>query len=508
MFFISRIVILFVGLALFATTSRAEEKAKGTTKGLQPIGLGEFADSTVVTKHKISAGGQTLNYSVTTGYLEMQTERGQHKASIFYIAYTKDGVSDAADRPITFAFNGGPGSSSVWLHLGALGPKRVLLSDEGEALKPPYRLVDNEYTWLTASDLVFIDPVGTGYSRPAPDEKREQFHGVDEDVRSVGDFIRLYTTRYKRWRSAKFLAGESYGTTRAAGLAGYLQNRYGMNLNGLMLVSSILQFSTARFDPGNDWPYILFLPTYTATAWYHNKLAPELQRDLQSTLRRVERFAMDDYLPALAKGSAINSKEFNKIVDSLTFYTGLSRSYVGNTDLRINIHYFCKELLRDEHRTVGRLDSRFKGIDGDNVGPWMEHDPSLTAIAGPYTACLNSYLREDLQYVNDLPYEILTGRVRPWNWGNAAKGYVNVGETLREAMSKNTNLKVWISSGYYDLATPYFATEFTVNHLGLRPDLQQNVQLTYYESGHMMYIRMVDLKAFSADALRFIDSAK
>jgi carboxypeptidase C (cathepsin A) len=458
-----------------------------------------------VTTHQVRIGGQNISYTATTGYMRMEDEEGNHKADIFFIAYTRNGVSDMTKRPVTFSFNGGPGSSSVWLHLGALGPKRVEMSDKGEMLQPPFRLVDNEYSWLDETDLVFIDPVMTGYSRPAPGEDPRQFHGYVEDIESVGEFIRLYTTRYQRWASPKFIVGESYGTTRAAGLSDWLQNRHGMYINGLMLVSSIMNFQTARFDPGNNLPYILFLPTYTATAWYHNRLEPDLQQNLWKTLNEAETFAVTDYTLALMRGDELSQAERRRIVNQLSRYTGLSTDYIESTDLRIQIQRFTKELLRSEGRTVGRLDSRFKGIDRDNAGERYEYDPSYNgAIYGPYTATLNHYVRTELKYENDLPYEILTGRVRPWNYNNVQNRYLNVAEDLRSAMSRNPYLKVWVASGYYDLATPYFATDYTIRQMGLDPSLRSNINVTYYESGHMMYIHMPSLRQFRQDFVTFM----
>ncbi|MEE8551403.1 MAG: peptidase S10 [Gemmatimonadota bacterium] len=461
----------------------------------------------VVTQHQIRAGGSTIRYTATAGYMPMKDEDGELKANIFFVAYTRDDVGDVADRPLTFSFNGGPGSSSVWLHLGAIGPRRALMTDNGDPLPPPYELVDNQQTWLAFSDLVFIDPVLTGYSRPAPGEDKEQFHGVEEDVESVADFIRLYTTKYERWSSPKFLAGESYGTTRAAGLSGHLQERHGMYLNGIVLVSSVLNFQTLRFAVGNDLPYVLFVPTYTATAWYHGQLADDLQVDLERTLAEAREFALGDYSLALMKGADLSGAERHDIARRLARYTGLTPEYVERSDLRINIRRFVKELLRDEGRTVGRLDSRFKGMDRDDVGENYEFDPSYAAIRGTYTATLNAYVREELEYESDLPYEILSGRVRPWNWGSAGRGYVNVAETLREAMSQNENLHVLVASGYYDLATPFFATEYTFSHLGGDPSLLTRVTQTYYESGHMMYIHRPSLEKLTAAVREFMHRA-
>ncbi|MBS1249323.1 MAG: hypothetical protein MAG431_00899 [Chloroflexi bacterium] len=426
------------------------------------------------------------------------------KASVFFIAYTKKDGEERGTRPITFSFNGGPGSSSVWLHLGVLGPRRVEMGDAGNLLPPPYRLVNNEFSLLDETDLVFIDPVSTGYSRPVPGEEAEQFHGVEKDVKSVGEFIRLYTTRYKRWTSPKFLIGESYGTTRAAALSGFLQERHGMYLNGIMLISTVLNFQSGRFDTGNDLPPILFLPTYTATAWYHKRLPDDLQNDLRKTLDEVEDFALNEYTLALMKGATLPDEERQKIIEKLARYTGLSREYVERTNLRVNIFRFVKELLRDERRTVGRLDSRFTGVDHDAAGEGFEFDPSYAAIQGPYTATLNDYVRRDLEFENDLPYEILTSLYEKWSYGKFKNQYVNVAETLRKAITQNPFLKVFVANGYYDLATPYFATEHTFNHLGLDPSLRENISMAYYEAGHMMYVHEPSLAQLKKDLAEFV----
>jgi carboxypeptidase C (cathepsin A) len=468
-------------------------------------------DKIVTTKHSLELKGKKLNYTVTTGTIVLKDEDEKvgekPKASIFFIAYTKDGVRNKAKRPLTFSFNGGPGSSSVWMHLGVLGPKRVYLDKEGNPPPPPYKLVDNDYTMLDKTDLVFIDPVSTGFSRPVPGEKAKQFHNIKKDIESVGDFIRLWTTRNKRWNSPKFLIGESYGTTRAAGLAGYLHSRHGMYLNGLMLVSSILNFQTARFDPGNDFPYLLFLPTYTATAWYHKKLDSDLQKDLRKTLAEVEEFAMGEYTLALMKGSDLQGDERAAIVKKLARYSGLSEDYIDRTNLRINIHRFCKELRRDEGITIGRLDTRYTGIDRDSAGEFNEMDPSYAAILGPYTSTMNDYLRSELEFELDVPYEILKSLYLNWNFDTYQNHYVNVGETLRQGFQLNPEMKVIVCNGYYDLATPYKATEYTFNHIELPQAQRDNVSMEYYEAGHMMYLHIPSLKKLKKDLDSFIDGA-
>lgn len=495
--------VLVAGPVVAQTAETKEKK--------DPAKASEKAPST--TKHSIMVGGKELAYTATAGYMEMPDYNGKPKADLFYVSYVKDAAEGDRPRPVTFAFNGGPGSSSVWLHLGALGPKRVDFADPNEKPgvpslpSPPYRVIDNGYTWLDLTDLVFIDPVSTGYSRPVEGESATQFHGLDEDIRWVGDFIRLWTTKHQRWGSAKFLAGESYGTTRAAGLAGYLQDTHGMFLNGIMLISPVLNFQTIRFDTGNDTPYWLHLPTYTACAWYHGRLAPDLQRDLTRSLDEARAWAGTEYLVALGKGDALSEAEQGAIAAKLARYTGLSAEFVRRANLRVSLSAFNKELLRDAGRTVGRLDGRYTGIDrnGNSAGP--DYDASYSAIQGPFTAALNDYVRGELKYENDRVYEILTNRVSPWSYAQASNRYAEVADTLRSAISKNRDLHVLVACGYYDGATPFSAAIYTVDHLGLDPSLRGNVSLTFYESGHMMYIRLDDLKKLREDVGRFVGSA-
>jgi carboxypeptidase C (cathepsin A) len=462
----------------------------------------------VQTKHAIKIGGQEIKYTATAGTILLKLEDGTPKASVFYIAYTKDDVSDTAKRPVTFTFNGGPGSASIWLHLGAFGPRRVEMGDAGALLPPPYKLVDNESSLLDVTDLVFIDPVSTGYSRAVPGETPKQFHGIQEDIESVGDFIRLYATRNRRWTSPKFLAGESYGTTRAAGLSGYLQQRYGMYLNGIILISSILNFQTAAFDTGNDLPHILYLPTYTAIAWYHKKLPADLQGGgLQKAVDESRSFAAHEYADALMSGDNLPAARRTEIAQKLSRFSGLSPEYLLRSNLRIEIQRFDKELLRDQRRTVGRLDGRFTGIDEDAAGARPDYDPSLAAIVGPYTATFHDYVRGDLKFESDLFYEYLTGRVRPWSYEPYENRYVNVAETLRSAVTQNPFLRVFVGKGYYDLATPFFAAEYTFDHLSLDESLRAHLSGGYYEAGHMMYVHLPSLAKLKQDLAQFIQTS-
>ena len=466
-----------------------------------------------VTEHKLTLGGKTISYKATAGYMAMKDAKNEKtKANIFFVAYTKiagEGETlDAAQRPVTFSFNGGPGSASIWLHMGALGPKRVLMTEKGESLPPPYQMADNDHSWLDTTDLVFIDPVSTGYSRAATGEDAKQFHGYEEDIASVGDFIRLYTTRYQRWSSPKFLVGESYGTTRASGLSDYLQQRYGLYLNGISLVSSIMNFQTARFAPGNDLPFTLFFPTYTAGAWYHKKLGGALAAgDLRSALNAAEKFVLEKYTPALMRGDALPDAERAALAKEMSALIGLPEAFIVQRNLRVDIQTFTQKLLEDQNRSVGRYDSRLTGIRYQPGTAQTDFDPSYEAVFGSYTACFNDYVRRELKFESDLPYNALTSDVRPWNYSNVQNEYLNTAELLHRAMSRNLHLKVWIANGYYDLATPYFATDYTVRQMGLDAAVRGNISQTFYAGGHMMYMVPAELAKMKTDAAKFYAEA-
>ncbi len=466
-------------------------------------------DKISLTKHAARIGGKKIAYTVTTGTMVLRSESEKDgasegekpKATVFFVAYTRDDTKDAAARPITFSFNGGPGSSSVWLHLGVLGPKRVDMGEDGFDATPPANFVENEFSLLDQTDLVFIDPVGTGYSRATEGEKAKDFAGFKRDIESVGDFIRLYTTRHNRWLSPKFLIGESYGTTRAAGLSGYLQDRHGLYLNGIMLVSVVLDFQTLLFEHGNDLPYVMILPSLTATAWYHGKLAGELLE----LLAESEAFAVNEYARALLLGAALSARDRTQIVRKLSKLTGLSRDFIERCNLRPDLFRFVKELLRDRALTVGRLDSRYTGMDRDAAGERFEYDPAMAAISGPYTAAMNHYVRAELGFELDVPYEILSGKVwQAWSYSDFENKYVSVVDTLRQAMTKNPHLKVLVMGGYFDLATPYFAAEWTVNHLGLDERLRANITSSVFDAGHMMYVHKPSLERMKIELSAFI----
>ncbi len=464
-------------------------------------------DEPVVTHHEITVGGRTLKYTATAGLMPIRDRDGTTEAHIFSIAYTLDDAGDRSKRPLMFSFNGGPGSSSVWLHLGALGPKRVPLPDDATFPAPPYRLVANEATWLDFTDLVFIDPVGTGYSRAAKPELTKKFHGLRGDIDSVAEFIRLYLSRHERWESPLYLVGESYGTTRASGLSDTLVER-GIALNGIALVSSVLNFQTIRFGQGNDLPYLLYLPSYAATAWYHKALADDLQqKGLDDLLREVEAWTIDTYAHALERGDRLGEEERREVVKTLARYTGLSEEYVDNSDLRVEISRFCKELLRDRKRTVGRLDSRYVGVDASAVGERFEADPSMSAIRPPYTATLNQYVRRELGFATDRPYYILGEGVGAWDWGPSGDGYPDTSAALRDALAKNPHMRILVASGYLDLATPYFATEYTLSHMDLDPELRDNIATEEYPAGHMMYVHGPSLEKLKVDVKSFVEKA-
>ncbi len=463
-------------------------------------------EKTSVTKHSIQINGKTLAYTATAGNLILN-KNDKPWASMFYVAYTRDNAGDVAKRPITFAFNGGPGSSSVWLHLGALGPMRVEMAPEGEQPKPPYHLIDNDDTALEFSDLVFIDPVTTGFSRPAPGVEGKEFHGFDGDLESVSEFIRLYLTRYERWGSPKFLAGESYGTTRAAALSDRLLEDEGIYLNGITLISSVLNFETLSFAPGNDLAYALFLPSFTAAAWYHKKLPKDLQASLEKAIGESRKFAGGDYSAALMKGDKLTAADRANVAQELARLTGLPESYVVQCNLRISESRFTKELLREERKTIGRYDSRLEGEDLDAAGDRPEYDPSYASVQGVYTAMFNNYVRTDLKFDSDLPYQVLTDKVQPWSYDHFQNRYVNVAEMLRQAMTQNPSLKVMIANGYYDLATPFFATEYTVNHIGLEPALSNHISLTYCDAGHMLYTKKTCLDSLHGAMADFYEKA-
>jgi carboxypeptidase C (cathepsin A) len=468
----------------------------------------ELKDKVSVTKHTAKINGNEIKYTATAGKLVMKDDEGKPKALVFFVAYTKDDVKKLSERPVSFAFNGGPGSSSVWLHIGMLGPQRIKVPDDASQQPPPYSLTDNPYSLLDVTDLVFIDPVSTGYSRPATGEKGEQFYGYQEDLRSIGQFIHEYLTKYGRWRSPKFLIGESYGGLRSAGLSGYLRDRYNIVLNGVIMVSPALNFETIDFGFGNDLPYILFVPGYAAAAWYHKALPGDLQAlSLEEVVKQATAFARNEYTLAMMKGQSLDDAERDAVAEKLARFTGLSKQYVLDSKLRIGMERFSKELLRKRGKSVGRYDSRYKGIDQDDASETPDYDPSAAAVFGPFTSAINDYLHNDLKVDDENVYEILTGKVRPWSYGRYASSFPDASNTLRESMSANPYLKLFVASGYYDLATPPATVQYSVEHLRLPKELHKNISHNFYEGGHMMYLYEPSLVKLRKDLTEFYESA-
>lgn len=466
----------------------ARASAAGTEADLLP-------DEPVVTQHSARINGQNVSYTAEAGWLPIRDD-GKVVGKMFYVAYTRDGIQDKSTRPLIFSFNGGPGTASVWMHMGYTGPRRVVYDDDGFALRPPGNLEDNPHSILDAADIVYIDPIATGFSRMVEGEDLHKYHGTLSDIESVGEFIRLFILRKDRWMSPKFVIGESYGTTRASGLAGYLSSRHQLYLNGVILVS----MTNLNVDAGEDVSYATSLPHLAATARYHGQLADDLQAmPIQAFLEEVEAFAMGDYLGALVQGDRLADAERTEMARRVARYTGLSPEYVISTNLRVNSRRFWKELLRDEGLTVGRLDSRYLGVDRDAAGESPEYDPAMSDWNGAFSDAVNRYLREELRYDPDLKYAVW-GDVRPWNRDDGA----NVGQMLRQAMRDNPYLKVMIQGGYYDSATDFFSAVYTISHLQPGGEFRDRFRFSWYESGHMMYLRKPDLANANNDLREFM----
>ena len=465
---------------------------------------GEIDETPVVTHHSINLDGKTLNYTATVAQMPLKNASGDTEAHIFYMAYTLDGVTDRARRPVTFCFNGGPGSASVWVHLGGMGPRSPKLMPNGSMPPPPYQLKDNQNTWLDKTDLVFIDPVGTGYSRAKSIDVARRMNGVQGDIQSVGEFMRLYLLRNEREASPLFIAGESYGTFRTAGLAGYLIDR-GIAFNGIILIGTTLNLETI-WSRSDDLVYQLEFPTYAADAWYQKKVAPDLQKkDLKSFLKDAETFAMGEYAAALAKGDDLTAAERKSITEKLVRFTGLEARYIEESNLRWDVSHFTRQLLRDKHETIGRYDGRLTGPSAMNTGETSEYDPSSTLITPPFTTMFNNYIRNELGYKTDMLY-YTSGGIQPWDYG-VQNGFGDTTAMLRSAMVKNPYMKVLVAAAYFDLATPYYAVEYTFNHMGLSPQQHQNIRWDFYQSGHMLYIDSDSHAKLKHDVADFFQSA-
>lgn len=530
-------------LALLVTWSAALGASARRVPDARPV-----SPPSSVTEHTILVNGRPLRYQATAGYLPIESDAGQPLASIFFVAYERDEdpISDSgpesqsgmttlrtadlsrvanpqSNRPLLFAFNGGPGASSVWLHMGGLGPKRAILAHDGTALPASAEPVDNEATWLEFADLVFVDPIGTGFSQTAPGVEVNQFYEVRKDIEIAAEFVRLFVTQRGRWLAPQFLVGESYGTTRVVGVARRLQDRYGLYLRGLVLLSSALDLQALSFDPGNDLPYVLSLPSYAAVARYHGKLvdgqragwarpaesSEQLRRwttsfDLERSLQTVQTWALDDYLPALAQGASLSPGESRQIAERLAEYTGLRQDVIAGNHLRIGVFGFTQDLLRSENRVLGLLDGR---VTAPSVfsprRTWT--DPSLFLVAGPFVTAFHSYIRADLGFKTDRPYIFLSDKINElWNWGPARQGYLNVAPMLAEAMSLDNRLRVFAAAGYYDLTTPYLSQQYVFNHLDLPPNLRPNLAFHLYPTGHQIYTSPESLRQLTADVRAFV----
>ncbi len=480
----------------YAQPSPQDSSASGIAKEIKSV-----------TKHSVTINGRLINYTATAGALIQKNDKDEPIALIGYVSYTKDGETDATKRPITFAYNGGPGTSSYWLHMGVLGPKRVVVNDPETNPPPPYKMEDNNNSILDVTDLVMIDPVGTGLSHAIGKAANKDFWGVDQDIKSVSGFIKKYVTENDRWNSPKYLLGESYGTMRSAGVVNYLQENMGMVVNGVILVSSILDYQLEY----EDISYVVYMPTYAATAWYHNKVADK-SMGFAAFLKDARAFASGDYAAALMKGDALSGAEKENVLNKLSLFTGLNKEYLLKANLRVNEAQFTQELLRDEHLTVGRIDSRYKSVSEDLLSEYAATDPQSDAISPAFTAVFMNYYYGELKMDKSYTYKPNAYNTEgfDWDWHHNKSGGGNVMPNtaidLAQAMNHNPALKVLVLNGYFDLATPFFATEYTFDHMGLEKNIKQNVTLKYYEAGHMMYINPVQGVQFKKDVADFINS--
>ena len=467
--------------------------------------FGPAEEKVSTTSHTVRLDGRDIKYTATTGTIPIRLDNGQVAARMFFVAYTKDG-EDVKTRPVSFLYNGGPGAATIWLHMGSFGPKRVEMADDGFQPAPPFHLVDNESSLLDVTDMVFVDAISTGFSRTAPGVSAAQFHGQSGDIRAFGEFINDWLITYGRMASPKYLIGESYGTIRSAGLGSELQQRHGIDLNGIALISSLLTYQTLSPSADNDVAYAANIETFTADAWYHKKLPADLQAmTIKQVVDQSRTFAWGDYMAALTKGNALTDAEKSAMAQKVARFTGVSPQFILNSNLRVTAERFRKELLRDKRLAIGRLDGRFTSIDADAAGEREEFDISNQALQGPYTAMFQDYLKNDLKWESDLHYPS-SGNVRPWTYDQ--NRFMDMTETLRGTMTRNPALKVFVAFGYYDMATVMGGSEFNFTHLAYDKQVTDRVSYGYYEAGHMIYIRPSAHKALKNDLAKFITSSK
>jgi carboxypeptidase C (cathepsin A) len=508
------LLALALSMSTISEGARAQEKdAKPPDKPAEAAAPTPPKEESSVTDHTIKLGGQTIPYKATAATILLKNEKDEPTALIYYTAYTRSDARDLSQRPISFVYNGGPGSSSVWLHMGSFSPRRVVTVNASSTPPAPYKLAENSQCLLDKTDLVFIDPVGTGFSHAVGKAQNKDFWGVDQDVKSLAQLITTYVSRNSRWNSPKFLIGESYGTFRSAALSNYLQSHDGLYFNGIVLISSVLDLGTISFNAGEDKPYIFYLPSYAATAWYH-KVLKDRPDNLSPFLDEARQFAQTEYASALMKGSRLGDAEKSAVAKKLARYTGLNEDYLGKANLRVNLPQFMKELQRTRGLTTGRLDARFSGWSYDLLGEYAEYDPQDVAITGAFTAAFNNYVRDELKFGKDMDYHTGSDEAgNNWDWKHRGgdnfgfPGSPNVEGDLIQAMLTNPHLQVEVENGIYDLATPFYATEYTMEHLGLPEKLQKNIHLQYYDAGHMMYLRDEDLAKLKTNVASFIDGA-
>ncbi|HTQ60135.1 MAG TPA: hypothetical protein VMI32_07930 [Candidatus Solibacter sp.] len=492
--FAAGIFLLFGQTTRVAAQAPEHEGHGPEAKAAEKCTAADTKEETSVTEHSIRLGGQTIPYKATAGLTLLKNEKGDATGLMYSVAYTRTDVKDLTTRPISFLYNGGPGSATMWLHMGAFGPRRVWTTDGTFTPPAPYKLVDNSESLLDKSDLVFIDAMGTGYSHTVCKGENKDFYGIDEDADSFGQFIDTYLSRNDRWNSPKFLIGESYGTFRSAALGEYLQSHYTIHLNGIVLISSVLDLSTITFPTGDDRSYIYYLPSYAAVAWYH-KVLKNRPADLPAFIEEARKYAQGDYAAALFKGAELSATEKAAVAKKLSDFTGLNEEYITKADLRVSLPQFMAELQRSRGLTTGRIDARYSGYTYDLLEEYAQGDPEGPAVGGAYTALINEYNHNELKFGKDLVYHNTSGGGGGWKWTRETRGQrgffpsgPNVEGDLAHAMITNPKLLVQVENGYYDLATPFFATEFTMEHLGLPAELQKNVKLDYYDAGHMMYL--------------------